>query len=158
MAALTVGERAPDFTLEGSAEGPVSLSDLLEGNRFVVLAFYPLAFSPVCTDQMDLYQEVIDEFERLGAKVVGISVDSKYAQQAFAKHSGIAAPLLADFHPKGAVAETYGVMRDDGVAERALFIIDSDGVIRYSYVSELTVNPGADLLFEALEGLQKKQP
>jgi peroxiredoxin (alkyl hydroperoxide reductase subunit C) len=156
MAALQEGIKAPDFTLEGSA-GTFTLSEALKKHRFVILSFFPLAFSPVCTDEMSLFQEVQDEFERLGAMTVGISVDSRYVQHEFAKKTNVRFPLLADFHPKGAVAEKYGVMRDDGIAERALFIVDSDGVIRYSYVSELRVNPGADRLIEKLEALQGRK-
>jgi len=155
MPALAAGSKAPQFELQGTPQQPFRLSDALKETRFVVLAFFPLAFSSVCGDQMSLYQEFVEEFERLGARVVGISVDSRYAQQAFAEAKGIAFPLLADFHPKGAVAEQYGVMRDDGVAERALFIVDSDGVVRYSYVSEPRKNPGADGLLEALEAMQE---
>jgi peroxiredoxin len=156
MAALEEGAKAPDFTLEGSS-GRFTLSEALKKHRFVMLSFFPLAFSPVCTDEMAVFQEVQDEFERLGAITVGISVDSGYVQAEFARKNNITFPLLADFHPKGAVARKYGVMRDDGIAERALFIVDSGGVIRYSYVSELRVNPGADRLLEKLEELEGKE-
>lgn len=153
MAALSVGSKAPDFELEGSA-GKTKLSELLKENDYVILAFFPAAFSPVCTNEMNLYQEVKEEFSNMGAEVVGISVDGKWVQQAFAKHNKLDFPVLADFHPKGAIAEQYGVMRNDGMAERALFIVDSEGVVRYSYVSELTKNPGADRLLEALEKMK----
>ena len=156
MAALQEGAKAPDFTLDGSS-GQFTLSESLRQHRFVILSFFPLAFSPVCTDEMSLFQEVQSEFKRLGAFTVGISVDSKYVQSEFAKKSNVEFPLLADFHPKGAVARQYGVMRDDGIAERALFIVDSSGTIHYSYVSELRVNPGADRLLERLEALQGKK-
>jgi peroxiredoxin len=131
----------------------VRLSDLLKDGKPVILAFYPAAFSPVCGDEMSLYQEVRDEFERLNAKIVGISVDNYWSVAAFAKAKGITFPLLSDFHPKGAVAQKYGVMRDDGIAERALFIIDPQGIIRYSYVSPILQNPGADRLLDELEKL-----
>ncbi|MFB3880775.1 MAG: redoxin domain-containing protein [Armatimonadota bacterium] len=154
MAALQEGAKAPDFTLDGSG-GKFALSDALKQHRFVILAFFPAAFSSVCTAEMTLYQEVQGEFARLGASIVGISVDSKYVQTEFAQKNNIQFPLLADFHPKGAVAQKYGVMRDDaGAAERALFIVDSGGVIRYGYVSEVGVNPGADRLLDRLEALQ----
>jgi len=153
MAALQEGAKAPDFTLDGST-GSFTLSEALRKHRFVILSFFPLAFSPVCTDEMAVFQEVQDEFERLGAITVGISIDSKYTQAAFAKQGNITFPLLADFHPKGAVAQRYGVMRDDGIAERALFIVGANSVVRYSYVSELRVNPGADGLLQRLEQLQ----
>ena len=153
MAALSVGTKAPDFELEGSP-GKTKLSDLLAAHRFVVLAFFPASFSSVCTDEMNLFQEARGEFKRLGAQVVGISVDGMWTQQAFAKQGNLQFPVLADFHPKGAVAEKYGVMRSDGRAERALFIVGSDGVIRYSYVSEIAKNPGVDRLLEALEKMK----
>jgi peroxiredoxin len=125
MAALSVGSKAPDFELDGSA-GTTRLSDVLKENDYVVLAFFPAAFSPVCTNEMNLYQEVREEFKRMGAEVVGVSVDSKWVQQAFARQNNLDFPVVADFHPKGAVAEKYGVMRSDGMAERALFIVDSE--------------------------------
>ena len=154
MAALPVGEKAPDFELKDTGGNPVRLSDLLKGGKPVILAFYPAAFSPPCGDELSLYQEVRDEFERLNAKVVGISVDNYWTTAAFAKAKGITFPLLSDFHPKGAVAQKYGVMRDDGIAERALFIVDPKGIIRYSYVSPILENPGADRLLDELEKLR----
>jgi len=155
MPALQVGEKAPNFELKNAEGNTVRLSNLLKEGKLVILAFYPAAFSPVCGDEMSLYQETQDEFERLGAQVVGISVDNWWSVAAFAKARGITFPLLSDFHPKGAVAAKYGVLRDDGVAERALFIIDPQGVIRYSYVSPILENPGADRVIEALEQVQK---
>ena len=133
----------------------MDLSDLLEEGKYVIMAFYPAAWSPTCGDEMALFQEFLDEFERLNAKLVGISVDNVWAVQAWAENKGITFPLLCDFHPKGAVAEQYGVMRDDGVSERALFIVDAEGTVQYSYVSPIAENPGVDRLFEALESLQK---
>jgi peroxiredoxin len=153
MPLLAVGAQAPDFELDGST-GKVRLSDLLKQTDFVILAFFPASFSPVCTNELNLYQEVKDEFARLGAQVVGISVDGRYTQQAFAKANGITFPILADFHPKGAVARQYRVMREDGTAERALYLIDRKQTIRYSYLSETRENPGADRLFDALEAMQ----
>jgi peroxiredoxin len=150
MAALNVGAKAPDFELDGST-GKTKLSDLLASHGYVILAFFPASFSPTCTDELNLFQEVSGEFAKLGAQMVGISVDGKWAQQAFAKQGNLEFPVLADFHPQGAVAEKYGVLRSDGTAERALFIIGKDGVIRYSYVSEIGKNPGADRLLEELE-------
>lgn len=155
MPALDVGQKAPDFTLPGTPEEPLTLSEVLQETRFVVLVFYPLAFSPVCTDELNVFQEVQDELERLGARTIGISVDSPYSQQAFAEANGITFPLLADFEPKGAVAAQYGVYRDEnGVAERALFVVDSEHTVRYSYVSEPRINPGASGVLEALDKLQ----
>ena len=153
MTALEAGAKAPDFELDSAGGGAVSLADLLEEGKYAVLAFFPAAWSSTCGDQMSMYQEFLDEFAALKAKVVGISVDNAHSTEAWAESKGITFPLLADFHPKGAVATQYGVMREDGISERALFIVDGEGVIRHSYVSPIAENPGVDGLFAALEGL-----
>ncbi len=155
MTALESGSRAPDFEVKTAQGDIVELSDLLKEGKYVIMAFYPAAWSPTCGDQMTLFQEFLDEFERLNAKLVGISVDNVWAVQAWAENKGITFPLLCDFHPKGVIAERYGVMRDDGISERALFVVDPEGIIQYSYVSPIAENPGVDRLFEALESLQK---
>jgi peroxiredoxin len=122
--------------------------------RPVILAFYPADWSPVCGDQMSLYNEILPEFKRFNAQLFGISVDGKWSHLAFAKERKLHFPLLADFEPKGAVARLYGTYREqEGTSERALFVIDSDGVIRWSYVSPVGVNPGADGILNALEKL-----
>ena len=157
MAALEVGTKAPDFELKAAQGDNVRLSDLLAEGGYVILAFYPAAWSPTCGDEMTLFQEFLDEFEALNAKLVGISVDNVWAVQAWAESKAITFPLLCDFHIKGAVAEQYGVMRDDGVTERALFVVDPEGTIRYSYVSPITENPGVDCLFDVLEELEEGQ-
>ena len=124
----------------------------------MILAFYPADWSPVCGDQMGLYNEVLSEFHRLKAVLVGISVDGSWCHAAFAKDRKLHFPLLADFEPKGAVARSYGVYRDaDGVTERALFVIDPEGTIYWSYVSPIGVNPGADGILAALEELASPQ-
>jgi peroxiredoxin len=152
--ALQPGTTAPDFSLHSTPDQNVSLSEL-RGSP-VVLAFYPADWSPVCGDQMALYNECLSEFHRLGATLVGISVDGIWCHTAFSHDRGLRFPLLADFEPKGAVAKQYGVYRDgDGVTERALFVLDADGVIRYSYVSPIGINPGADGILEALEEIKK---
>src|SRR5437867_2959980 len=146
------GTRAPDFTMHSTPDQTVSLRDLR--GRPVILAFYPADWSPVCGDQMALYNEVLPEFERYNARLLGISVDGAWCHAAFARNRKLAFPLLADFEPKGAVARRYGAYRDgDGVSERALFVIDGDGIIRSSHVSAIGVNPGADGILRALEGL-----
>ena len=151
--ALSAGTAAPDFSLAAGQDKTLSLSELR--GRPVVLAFYPADWSPVCGDQMALYNEVLGEFERFGAQLVGISVDGVWCHQAFAKDHKLAFPLLPDFEPKGAVAREYGVYREaDGITERALFVIDKEGVIRWSFVSPIGVNPGADGILAALEGLE----
>ena len=122
--------------------------------RPVILAFYPEDWSPVCSDQLALYQELLPEFSRFNAELLGISVDGIWSHLAFAKVRNLHFPLLADFEPKGAVARTYGVYRaGDGTTERALFVIDADGVIAWSYVSPVGINPGADGILSALERL-----
>lgn len=151
-AILAAGERAPAFTLHTTADETVSL-DGFRG-RALVLVFYPADWSPVCGDQVALYNQVLPEFQRLGAEIVGISVDSVWCHAAFTAARNLHFPLLADFEPKGAVARTYGAYRErDGFCERALFVIDADGLIRWSYCSPVGENPGADGILEALEAL-----
>jgi peroxiredoxin len=124
--------------------------------RPVILAFYPADWSPVCGDQMALYNEILPEFRELGARLLGISVDGVWCHAAFAKARGLEFPLLSDFEPKGAVARLYGAYRaEDGTSERALFVIDRDGVIRWSHCSPIGVNPGADGILAALERLAR---
>ena len=149
---LQPGVAAPDFALEASPGKPVSLRDLR--GKPVVLAFYPADWSPVCGDQMALYNEILPDFQQLGATLLGISVDSAWCHAAFARDRKLRFSLLADFEPKGSVARAYGAYRDaDGTSERALFVIDGDGVIRWSYCSPIDVNPGADGILAALEEL-----
>jgi peroxiredoxin len=149
---LATGTAAPDFTLRVTPDQFLSLSEFR--GRPVIVAFYPADWSPVCGDQMTLYNQVRPEFQRHGAEVLGISVDSAWCHQAFAKHNNIHFPLLADFEPKGSVARTYGAYRQkDGVCERALFVIDKNGVIAWSHCSPIAVNPGADGILDALEGM-----
>jgi peroxiredoxin len=153
---LSPGTKAPDFTLPVTPDQKLSLSDLR--GQPVVLAFYPADWSPVCGDQMALYNEVHPEFQKFKAEVVGISVDGVWCHAAFANDRHLHFPLLADFEPKGAVAKAYGVYREkDGITERALFVIDEEGVIVWSYVSPIAVNPGAEGILEALENLREKR-
>jgi len=152
MQPLPAGTKAPDFALNSTPDQKVNLSDF-RGNP-VILAFYPADWSPVCGDQMTLYNEVLPEFRKHHAALCGISVDGVWCHGAFAANRRLHFPLLADFEPKGAVAKTYGAYRaKEGVAERALFVIDGDGIIRWSYLSPIGVNPGADGILEALESL-----
>ncbi len=151
---LAAGTVAPDFTLRVTPDQLLSLSEFR--GQPVIVAFYPADWSPVCGDQMTLYNQVRPEFQRHGAEVLGISVDSAWCHQAFAKNSNIHFPLLADFEPKGSVARTYRAYREkDGVCERALFVIDKDGVIAWSHRSPIAVNPGADGILDALEGMSQ---
>jgi peroxiredoxin len=151
---LTPGTPAPEFTLHVTPDQSLSLRELR--GRPVILAFYPADWSPVCGDQMALYNEILPEFQKYGAELLGISVDGVWCHEAFAEDRHLHFPLLADFEPKGAVAQTYGVYRkSDGICERALFVIDKNGVITWSYVSPVAVNPGADGILQALENLPK---
>src|SRR4030088_1479882 len=140
--ALAAGASAPDFTLKTTPDQSVSLSDFR--GQPVVLAFYPADWSPVCGDQMTLYNEILPEFEKLNAELLGISVDGVWCNAAFARDRKLHFPLLSDFEPKGAVARLYSAYRQaEGVCERALFVVDPEGEIRWSYVSPIGVNPGA---------------
>ncbi len=153
--ALGPGTPAPDFSLHSTPDQLVSLSEL-RGNP-VILAFYPADWSPVCGDQMSLYNEILPEFRRFNAALVGISVDGSWCHSAFAKDRKLHFPLLADFEPKGAVARAYGVYRQqDGLCERALFVLDPKGTICWSYVSPMGINPGADGILTALEALPQQ--
>lgn len=150
--ALAPGANAPEFSLRATPDQTVSLSDL-RGSA-VILAFYPADWSPVCGDQMSLYNQLLPEFHRLGGQLLAISVDGVWSHAAFAQERGFHFTLLSDFEPKGAVARQYGVYRaGEGVTERALFVIDGQGVIRWSYVSPVGINPGADGILSALEEL-----
>jgi peroxiredoxin len=145
------GERAPDFVLPRSPDDRLSLADLRGAPA--VLAFYPADWSPVCSDQMALYQAAMSEFARYDARVVGLSVDGVWCHRAFANERGIEFPLLADFEPKGDVARRYDVYGADGTAERALFVLDADGVVAWNHLSPPDVNPGADGILDALSSL-----
>lgn len=152
-APLPPGTPAPDFTLPSGPGKTTSLSDYR--GQPIVLFFYPADWSPVCGDQAVLYNELYPIFQSFNAQVLGISVDGVWSHEAFANHNNLQFPLLSDFEPKGAVARKYGVYRHkDGTSERALFVIDSEGIIRWSYVSPANVNPGADGILTALEKLK----
>jgi peroxiredoxin len=151
---LGPGVAAPDFTLNVTPDQKLSLSELL--GKPVILAFYPADWSPVCGDQMALYNEILPEFQKHGAELLGISVDGVWCHDEFSKDRHLHFPLMADFEPKGAVAKKYGAYRDeDGTCERALFVIDKKGKIAWSYLSPVAVNPGADGILQALEELPK---
>src|SRR3954449_8447471 len=150
--ALQSGTAAPDFELNSTPDQKVALSEFR--GRPVILAFYPADWSPVCSDQMGLYQALLPEFQKFDAELLGISVDGIWSHLAFAKDRNLHFPLLADFEPKGEIARAYGVYRtQDGTSERALYVIDADGVVQWSYVSPVGVNPGADGILRALESL-----
>jgi peroxiredoxin len=155
MSLLTEGTTAPEFTLSVAPDQKISLADYR--GRNTVLVFYPADWSPVCGDQLAVYNQLRPMFQDHGAEIVAISVDSVWCHAAFARERKIGFPLLADFEPKGAVARSYGAYRDqDGFAERALFVIDAAGTVRWSYLSPLNVNPGADGILDALESMKAK--
>lgn len=151
---LAAGSQAPDFELHATPDQKVALRDF--AGHPVVLVFYPADWSPVCGDQLVLYQQVESEFRKHDAQLVGISVDGAWCHAAFARHRNLRFPLLADFEPKGAVARAYGVYRTrDGYSDRALFVIDQQGSVYWSYVSPIGVNPGADGILRALEQMPR---
>jgi peroxiredoxin len=153
---LLAGAQAPDFSLNTTPDQPVALSDFRD--QPVILCFYPADWSPVCGDQLVLYNEVLPEFTRLGATLLAISVDGVWCHTAYARENKLHFPLLSDFEPKGEVARKYGVYRQkDGICERALFVIDGQGIIRWNHVSPLGVNPGADGILRALESMQSQE-
>ena len=154
-AILSAGTAAPNFTLKAAPDREISLADLR--GKPVVLAFYPADWSPVCGDQMALHNEILPEFREQGAEILGVSVDGAWSHKAFADARKLRFPLLADFEPKGAVSRAYGAYADSGVSQRALFVIDAGGVIRWSYLSPMGVNPGADGILAALERLTPEQ-
>lgn len=151
---LQAGVNAPDFTLPVTPDQSISLSELK--GKPVVLVFYPADWSPVCSDEIAIFNEVLPEFRKHHAELLGISVDGCWCHAAFAKNSHLHFPLLSDFEPKGNVAKKYGAYREkDGTCERALFVIDKNGKIAWSYLSPVAENPGADGVLEVLEDLSK---
>jgi peroxiredoxin len=147
---IEAGSRAPDFSLPDHDGNQVSLSDF--AGRKLVLAFYPLDFSPVCSDQLSTYQEVLGQIESRGATLVGISVDSTYCHHAFRKHRNLTMTLLSDFNPKGEISRAYGAWIDSvDHGNRSLVLIDEEGIVRWSHASPTPVEiPGANLIFDAL--------
>jgi len=147
---LPIGTQAPEFSLYSTPDQQIKLSEL-KGKR-VILAFYPADWSPVCSDQMALYNEMLKMFHKQNAELLGISVDSKWCHAAFAKDRNLHFPLLADFEPKGAVAKQYEVYnKETGECKRALYVLDEEGIIRWNYLSPVGINPGADGILDALE-------
>jgi peroxiredoxin len=149
---LKVGTKAPNFSLKVTPDQTVSLADFLD--KPIILAFYPADFSPVCGGEMTLYNELLPEFKKYGAELLGISVDNVWSHLAFAKERNLHFPLLSDFNPKGDVSKRYNAYHvQDGVSERALYVIDKNGIITWGYISPIGVNPGADGILKALKNL-----
>jgi peroxiredoxin len=151
MAIVAAGQPAPDFTLQRSDAPPFTRADL-EG-KTTVLVFYPFAFSPVCTDQLSVYNELLGDFGAQGATLYGVSCDAHYSQRAFKEQLGVDIEQLSDFEPKGATCRAFGVLHPGGFAQRALVLIGSDAIVRWSYQAESPGDlPGANLIFDALAG------
>ena len=149
---LAIGTEAPDFSLFTTPDQKFKLSEL-KGKK-VILAFYPADWSPVCSDQMALYNETLKFFHKHNAEILGISVDSKWCHMAFSQSRNLHFPLLADFEPKGGVSRLYRVYDDkEGECQRALYVIDEQGIVRWSYLSPVGINPGADGILDALENM-----
>ena len=151
---LEKGTVAPDFELHATPDQKIKLSDFK--GESVILAFYPADWSPVCGDQMALYNEMLKFFSKHDAQMIGISVDSTWCHNAFQQDRKLHFPLLADFEPKGEISKAYGVYDEEvGESKRALFVIDKEGKVAWSYLSPTAVNPGADGILNALEELEK---
>ena len=149
---LSKGNVAPKFELYAGQDKKLSSADF-KGKR-IILAFYPADWSPVCGDQMSLYNETPKLFRKFNAELIGISVDSRWCHAAFSENRNLHFPLLADFEPKGAVSKLYGAYDEkEGESRRALFVIDEQGIIQWSYLSPDDINPGADGILDALENL-----
>lgn len=153
---LPKGTLAPDFELYSTPDQKLRLAEF-KGKK-IILAFYPADWSPVCSDQMALYNEMLKYFHKYNAEVFGISVDSKWCHMAFAQDRKLHFPLLADFEPKGAVSKLYGVYDEkEGESQRAIFVIGEDGYIYWSYLSPVGINPGADGIMDALDELTNEK-
>jgi peroxiredoxin len=147
---LEKGTPAPEFELNSTPDQKLKLTDF-RGKR-LILAFYPADWSPVCSDQMALYNATIKYFHKYNAEILGISVDSKWCHLAFSQSRKLHFPLLADFEPKGEISSKYGIYNEsEGESHRALFVIDEKGIIQWSYLSPDGINPGADGILDALE-------
>jgi peroxiredoxin (alkyl hydroperoxide reductase subunit C) len=153
MAVVAPGRPAPEFTLRTREGEPFTRADL-EGAT-TLLVFYPFAFSPVCTDQLGLYQEVLDEFAARGVTLYGVSCDATYSQEAFRTSLGVDIAQLSDFEPKGAASDAFGVLHPGGFPQRALVLVGPDGIVRWSYEAPSPGDlPGVNLIFDALDASQ----
>jgi peroxiredoxin (alkyl hydroperoxide reductase subunit C) len=151
LAVIAAGTPAPEFSLARKGGGRFTRADL-EGAR-TVLVFYPFAFSPVCTDQLSVYNEVLEDFAATGATLYGVSCDATWSQEAFRQQLGIEIEQLSDFEPKGAACRAFGVLHPGGFPQRALVLIGPDAVVQWSYEAPSPGElPGANLIFDALDG------
>jgi peroxiredoxin len=149
MAIVAAGQPAPDFALQRSDAPPFTRADLQ--GKTTVLVFYPFAFSPVCTDQLSVYNELVGDFAQQGVTLYGVSCDAHYSQRAFKEQLGVDIEQLSDFEPKGATCRAFGVLHPGGFAQRALVLVGPDAVVRWSYQADSPGDlPGANLIFDAL--------
>ena len=147
---IPAGSPAPDFTLRREDGSEFTRADL-QGTT-TVLVFYPFAFSPVCTDQLSVYEQVLDEFTARGATLYAVSCDAGYSQTAFREKLGVSIAQLSDFEPKGAACRAFDAYHPGGFAQRALAIIGPDAIVRWSYQAQSPGElPGANLIFDGLE-------
>jgi mycoredoxin-dependent peroxiredoxin len=154
MTVVAAGLPAPDFTLARFTGDPFTRAEL--DGRTTVFVFYPFAFSPVCTDQLSIYDELLADFSERGVTLYGVSCDAVWSQQAFKDTLGVAIEQLSDFEPKGATCRAFGVLHPGGFPQRALVLIGPDAVVRWSYEAPSPGDlPGANLLFDALDGLER---
>jgi peroxiredoxin (alkyl hydroperoxide reductase subunit C) len=152
VSVIEAGTPVPEFTLGTEDGGSFTRDDLL--GKTSVLVFYPFAFSPVCNDQLTLYEEVLDELSERGATLYAISTDARWSQAAFKEKVGSSVQQLSDFEPKGATARAFGVLHDGGFTDRALVIVDDGGIVRWSYQAPSPGDlPGANLIFDGLDAV-----
>lgn len=156
MPDLHEGDTAPDFELPSAPDETVSLSGVLEDNEYAVVAFFPAAWSPTCSDELSIFEAVEDEIRRLGAGIIGISTDNYWSTKAWAEELGLSFPLGSDFEPKGEVAKQWGVYHEGGVCMRAQFIVDSDRTVLFAYVAPMDKSPGAHMILKKLEELNER--
>jgi peroxiredoxin (alkyl hydroperoxide reductase subunit C) len=150
MAVIAAGQPAPEFSLARHDGEPFTRADL--HGALTLLVFYPFAFSPVCTEQLSVYQELLDDFAARGVTLYGVSCDATYSQQAFREQLGVTIEQLSDFEPKGAACAAFGVLHPGGFPQRALVLIGPDGVVRWSHAAPSPGElPGANLIFDALD-------
>jgi peroxiredoxin (alkyl hydroperoxide reductase subunit C) len=150
MSVIEPGSPAPEFLLRREDGSELRLDDLR--GQTSVLVFYPFAFSPVCTDQLNVYQEVLDEFAQRGATLYGVSCDSTWTQKAFKDKLGVSIEQLSDWEPKGEACRAFGVYNEGGFPQRALVIVDPDGNVKWSYEAPSPAElPGANLIFDGLD-------
>ncbi len=156
MSELNEGDRAPDFELPTGPDETIGLSAVLKDNEYAVVAFFPAAWSPVCSDEALIIEAVANEIRRLGAGIIGISADNYWTTRAWAEELGLSFPIGSDFEPKGEVAKAWGAYHAEGVCQRAQFIVDRDRQVVLSHVAPIDESPGAQMILKTLEELNAR--